>query len=240
MTEDNLELRAALHRLGNRAAPADLTERAHDRASQIRRRRAAAAAVAVVAAAVVTIGGATQLFADPDQPAPAVTPIETPGPTEPSPSGPTPTGSPTMPPTGPPTGVPAEPNEGGGVLPTAAPVVAGLLLTLDHFVSPSGNIACILGEAEVACEIDERSFDLPPRDCGPADYVATFRISRDGSPVAGACQTDTAFGVDAVLPYGSTSRNGDLACQSQEVGMTCWSRTSGHGFSIARGDYVLF
>ncbi|MEJ7727426.1 MAG: DUF6636 domain-containing protein [Actinomycetes bacterium] len=239
MTDENQELRSGLHRLADAAAPTDLTARAHGRAAQIRRRRAAAAAVAAIAAAVVTIGGATQLLAGPDRPVPAVTPTETPGPTEPSP-----TGSPTMPltepPADPPTGAPAEPTEVGGELPTAPLPVAGAPLTLDHFVSPSGNIACILGAAEVACEMDEHSFALPPRDCGLEDYVATFRVSRNEPPVVGACQTDTAFGVDAVLPYGSTSRNGDLACQSQEVGMTCWSRSSGHGFSIARGDYVLF
>jgi len=115
MTEDNQELRAALHRLGNAAAPADLTERAHDRSGQIRRRRVAAGTAAVAAAAAVVVIGGTQLLAaedaDPPIRPPSVTPAPTPAPTDPSPSGP-----PSAPPSVPPTGAAAEPTELVGVV----------------------------------------------------------------------------------------------------------------------------
>lgn len=117
MTEREHQLRAALHELADRAAPVDLSGRAHDRAGEIRRRRTAAVAVTAVAAVVITIGGATQLLALPDQPAPAVSPTEGPvqtAPPTPSPSQPS-TGAPSDPPSAPPSDPTTEP-------PTAAPV----------------------------------------------------------------------------------------------------------------------
>jgi hypothetical protein len=43
-----------------------------------------------------------------------------------------------------------------------------------------------------------------------------------------------------VLPYGSYSRIGDLACHSAEDGVTCMNEPDGHGFFISRQSYRLF
>ena len=59
-------------------------------------------------------------------------------------------------------------------------------------------------------------------------------------PTAGACLSDTALGAEDQLAYGETNVIGDLACLSQESGMTCWNQVTGHGFTVSRAAYALF
>jgi len=43
-----------------------------------------------------------------------------------------------------------------------------------------------------------------------------------------------------VLAYGQAVSFGGIVCDSQETGVRCTNRATGHGFRVARGSYDLF
>lgn len=125
---------------------------------------------------------------------------------------------------------------------TAAPAIEGTQVDLGRFSSPTGNIGCDVSADFAVCEIGERNFELTPKpaDCRFDWGAAVDFIDPSAPPTFGACESDTQLGAPDELSYGTTAVLGDYACLSQEVGMTCWNQTTGHGFSLSRDAYALF
>ena len=111
---------------------------------------------------------------------------------------------------------------------------------LRGFISPTGNVACIVAADWARCDIIDRDWSPPPRpaDC-EFDYGQGISVA-PGERAQFVCAGDTAFGPDAILPYGESISAGALRCESAEAGITCRDLRTGHGFSISREAYQLF
>jgi hypothetical protein len=130
----------------------------------------------------------------------------------------------------------AKPDALTGPEPTDDEVIDGLT----GFISPTGNVACMIDPTWVRCDILDNDWSPPPRpaDC-EFDYGQGISLS-PGTPAEFVCAGDTAFGPDEVLPYGESITAGVLACDSAASGFTCRDVETGHGFSISRQAYQLF
>jgi len=111
---------------------------------------------------------------------------------------------------------------------------------LTGFVSPSGNVSCMIDPDWARCDIIDRDWSPPPRpaDC-EFDYGQGISIAPGERPEF-VCAGDTAFGADEVLPYGQSITAGVLRCESAQSWITCRDVRTGHGFSISREAYRLF
>lgn len=112
-----------------------------------------------------------------------------------------------------------------------------------NFQSPSGNIACMLGDGlngAVECDIADHTYVEPPRpsEC-PLSYGDRFRLD-PGQPAMMSCHSDTVrvSGMQT-LDYGRTLSLGPISCTSEAAGMTCSDANSGHFFRVSRGSYEL-
>jgi hypothetical protein len=111
---------------------------------------------------------------------------------------------------------------------------------LTGFVSPTGNVACMLDADWARCDIIDRDWAAPAR---PADCEFDYGQGISLAPREQAqfvCAGDTAFGPDEVLPYGDSIKAGVLRCESADSGIACRDIQTGHGFSISREAYRLF
>ncbi|BBZ17090.1 hypothetical protein MGAD_14250 [Mycolicibacterium gadium] len=108
------------------------------------------------------------------------------------------------------------------------------------FISPTGNVACMIVMDLARCDIIDRDWSPPPRpaDC-EFDYGHGIEIVA-GQPASFVCAGDTVFGADEVLPYGDAITAGPLRCESADSGITCRDADTGHGFTIALDAYQLF
>ena len=111
---------------------------------------------------------------------------------------------------------------------------------LTGFVSPTGNVSCMIDADSARCDIIDRDWAPPPRpaDC-EFDYGHGISLA-PGQQAQFVCAGDTAFGPDEVLPYGDSITAGALRCESAQSWITCRDVRSGHGFSISREAYRLF
>jgi hypothetical protein len=111
---------------------------------------------------------------------------------------------------------------------------------LTGFISPTGNVACMIDADWARCDIIDRDWSAPPRpaDC-EFDYGQGISLA-PGEQAQFVCAGDTAFGPDEVLPYGESITAGLLRCESADSGITCRDTQSGHGFSISQQAYRLF
>lgn len=111
---------------------------------------------------------------------------------------------------------------------------------LTGFVSPTGNVSCMIDADWARCDIIDHDWSPPPRpaDC-EFDYGQGISLA-PGEQAAFVCAGDTAFGPDEVLPYGESITAGVLRCESAESGITCRDVQTGHGFSISRQACRLF
>ena len=111
---------------------------------------------------------------------------------------------------------------------------------LSGFVSPTGNVSCMIDADLARCDIIDRDWSPPPRpaDC-EFDYGQGISLA-PGEPAEFVCAGDTAFGADEVLPYGDSITAGVLRCESAEAGITCRDTQTSHGFSISQQAYQLF
>ncbi|WP_341359512.1 hypothetical protein V5H98_17615 [Georgenia sp. M64] len=103
------------------------------------------------------------------------------------------------------------------------------------FVSPSGNIACSLGEGSATCTINDRTF-ADPATCGPGPVTLVVGL---GGDARSDCAAAPAAG-NGTLEYGQSATSGRFACTSEESGVTCWSTLSGRGFTVARAAIQTF
>ncbi|CAA9411217.1 MAG: hypothetical protein AVDCRST_MAG66-2051 [uncultured Pseudonocardia sp.] len=141
-----------------------------------------------------------------------------------------------------------------GALPTAAPVSPvvpdGLIdAEVDDrfgtggpvFASPTGNITCSITDVGARCDVDERSWALPPRPAGCTSAYGTGVVLQPGRPAQLSCTGDalTAGGL-GVLAYGSAVRSAGMTCTSRETGVRCEDAGSDHGFEVARATYRVF
>lgn len=111
---------------------------------------------------------------------------------------------------------------------------------LTVFVSPTGNVSCMVDADFARCDIMDRDWSPPPRpaDC-EFDYGQGISLAPDEQPQF-VCAGDTTFGADEVLPYGQSITAGLLRCESAQSWITCRDVRTGHGFSISREAYRLF
>jgi hypothetical protein len=111
---------------------------------------------------------------------------------------------------------------------------------LTGFVSPTGNVSCMIDADWARCDILDNDWSPPPRpaDC-EFDYGQGISLA-PGEQAEFVCAGDTAFGPDEVLPYGDSITAGLLRCESAESGITCRDVQTDHGFSISRQAYQLF
>jgi hypothetical protein len=111
---------------------------------------------------------------------------------------------------------------------------------LSGFISPTGNVACMIDADWARCDIIDRDWSPPPRpaDC-EFDYGQGISLA-PGEPAQFVCAGDTAFGTDEVLPYGDSITAGVLQCESAKAGITCRDTQTSHGFSISQRAYQLF
>ncbi len=108
------------------------------------------------------------------------------------------------------------------------------------FISPTGNVSCMIDVDLARCDIIDRDWSPPPRpaEC-EFDYGQGISIA-PGEAAAFVCAGDTAFGADEVLPYGDAITAGPLRCESADSGITCRDADTGHGFRLALEAYQLF
>lgn len=114
---------------------------------------------------------------------------------------------------------------------------------LEAFQTPTGNIGCMLIGGVARCDIVRRSWTLPPRPSSCphiVDFGQGLEVGRSGA-ARFVCAGDTARDPSSPkLAYGSASRVGPFDCVSRATGMTCTSRSSGHGFMLSVQRYRLF
>lgn len=128
----------------------------------------------------------------------------------------------------------------GGAVATLCAAPAAAEDGFVDFVSPSGNVGCVLDVDYVRCDIAERDWAPPPRpaDC-EFDYGQGIALA-PYEPASFVCAGDTTLGGSRPLAYGQSITRGDLECDSAESGITCLDRNTGHGFAISRQVYQLF
>src|SRR5205085_106282 len=108
------------------------------------------------------------------------------------------------------------------------------------FDSPSQNIGCAMAKGGVRCDISQHSWQAPPkpRSC-ELDYGGGDVVDRHHRAEY-VCAGDTVVQSGPVLPYGHSKTKGPFRCTSEEAGVRCVNRHSGHGFFLARQRVRLF
>ncbi|MBV8927536.1 MAG: hypothetical protein JO152_00245 [Mycobacteriaceae bacterium] len=113
-----------------------------------------------------------------------------------------------------------------------------------NFQSPSGNIACMLGDVlngGVECDVADFTYVVPPRptDCGPTHFGDRFALW-PGQPARMQCHGDTVRvpGMQT-LAYGHSVSLGQISCDSEPAGMRCVDASTGHYFRAARDSFEL-
>lgn len=206
-----------------RAASAGPASARHRRSSRPWFVAALAAVAIVVVAAVVGAVALTGRSGAPPVPTPSRVPSATPGAAVPA------------------TGAP----DAG----TGARLVDVTLFGADgpRFTTPTHNIACQLtdtsptSDGEARCDVTQHTWPVPPK---PADCTGSWG---GGASVSGTeqarltCVSDTVADPGLrVLGYGQALSFGGIVCDSQETGVRCVNRTTGHGFRVARASYDVF
>lgn len=115
---------------------------------------------------------------------------------------------------------------------------------LARFVTPSGNIFCVLDAEglEPACEIAEGGVRDAAACPGNPNGDLVGRIELAGGRPTAICNTDTIrVGEPPVLAYGTVARAtaGSVQCLSERSGVTCVDTDARTGFTLARGSYRL-
>lgn len=123
---------------------------------------------------------------------------------------------------------------------TAAPQPLDQEVEFGGFVSPTGNVACMIAADLARCDIIDHEWSAPPRpaDC-EYDYGHGIAV-QPGKTGYFVCAGDTTFGPDTVLAYGDSMTSGPMRCESEKSGITCRDLESGHGFSISLQAFQVF
>lgn len=113
----------------------------------------------------------------------------------------------------------------------------------EQFITPSGNIACLMGEEDVMCQALDtvmiEDFDNPEGD-GQCDgfwlEASVDYLCHSESPLWDGRESDPAGW--PVLNYGDTVAVFQYVCTSENNGLTCWNGETGHGFFLSRSRYA--
>lgn len=116
-----------------------------------------------------------------------------------------------------------------------------------RFATPSRNIACQMndtsaaGDGDARCDVAQRTWTLPVPPAGCAGAFGGGALVSGAQRGALTCAGDTVADPGLqVLPYGRALSFGGIVCDSQETGVRCVNRGTGHGFRVARSSYDLF
>jgi hypothetical protein len=109
------------------------------------------------------------------------------------------------------------------------------------FQSPSGNIACQLGAAGVACDIRDYTYQPPPPPlCAQHISWGNRFVLEPGKAGTIVCHGDSVrVPGEPTLDYGQTASAGTLSCASEASGVRCTDSSSGHYFRVSRDSYDL-
>jgi hypothetical protein len=114
---------------------------------------------------------------------------------------------------------------------------------LAAFLTPSGNIGCMIAGGVARCDIERRSWKPPARPSSCPDVVDFGQGLQIGSsgPARFVCAGDTAREPGAAkLAYGSSSETGGFSCSSRRDGLSCKRSSDGQGFFISIQSYRVF
>lgn len=112
-------------------------------------------------------------------------------------------------------------------------------IEMNALVSPSGNIHCTLEGDDVACSMADHSLENNTDGQCSNDEPFAVRVGTDGAPQLD-CGQNLASDSTQELGYGDSAKSGNVACTSEESGMTCWNTRTGKGFTVARDTYETF
>jgi hypothetical protein len=116
------------------------------------------------------------------------------------------------------------------------------VLAEPDFLSPSGNIGCVIAGGVARCDIAHRTWSPParPASCSTeVDYGQGLEVGSGRASVV--CAGDTAMIPGSPrLSYGTASLVEGFLCLSRTSGMRCTNRSTGHGFFISIQSYLLF
>ncbi|WP_330183501.1 hypothetical protein OHB26_07590 [Nocardia sp. NBC_01503] len=113
--------------------------------------------------------------------------------------------------------------------------------SLDQFVTPSGNIGCLIGPQGATCQIREFSYVQPqrPGNCH-GNYGDVFGVE-PAVPGRITCHTDAPIDFHSrTVDYGHQVRQGNIVCTVSMRYVECVDATSGHGFRVAREFYAVY
>lgn len=113
--------------------------------------------------------------------------------------------------------------------------------SLDQFVTPSGNIGCLIGPEGAVCQIREHSYAMPQRPGGcHGNYGDVFAVqSAESGRIT--CHTDAPIDFHSrTVGYGEQVREGNFVCTISVRYVQCVDATSGHGFQVAREFYEVY
>ena len=112
-----------------------------------------------------------------------------------------------------------------------------------NFLSPTGNIGCVIADGTARCDISRREWSPPPRPSScpqEVDYGQGTIVETKG-PGRLVCAGDTAITPGSPrLPYGTASEVEGFTCVSVPAGITCTDPQDGHGFFISIQSYRVF
>ena len=109
-------------------------------------------------------------------------------------------------------------------------------IELSAIRSPTGNITCSLDGDTVGCSVQEHKYGQDLEGCADGP----FSISVAGEDATPDCSQTWGGSGTQTLEYGSSAKNGDVACTSRSDGMTCWNQNTGKGFTVSRSGYDTF
>lgn len=151
------------------------------------------------------------------------------------------------------TSAPDQPGRGGASeqLPAASPYRTGIGNSA-AFVTPSGNIACIMdpdvtewypATFSTTCQLKEHSWNADPRPdtsiCpeGQSWAEAFVALMKEGVS-GGICTGDSPVsGARQILQYGQSITTGSITCSSSEAGVNCQDTALGNGFAVSRESF---
>ena len=112
---------------------------------------------------------------------------------------------------------------------------------LVDFVSPTGNIGCVVADDVVRCDIAERNYADPQGGASCERDYGSSLVLDEGSARLG-CVGDTILYVGhqhPTLEYGQSVNRGPHTCSMSRAGVRC-EHIQGHGFTLAREAYTAW
>lgn len=104
-----------------------------------------------------------------------------------------------------------------------------------EFKTPSGNISCAMERDSVDCVARETRLTADTYQPEGDGYCVGYRLNDEVALNCGSFPIDIR-GVE--VQYGQAVNVGQFRCTVEEVGVTCWSGLTGHGFFLSKGRYA--